>query len=493
MTTTFMPAGSDAPTVALPLPRRRPAWLSAVPAAVGFAGLVFAYGAVSYAAAAGSLPVRAAITLLVFAGAVWLWIFTEINDTYISLAAALILVAAGAVPQQVFTGALGDEIIWLLIGSFIIAAAVTATGLAQRAAGWLLARARSPRQLVHLVTIALLLTTFAIPSTSGRAALALPVFAMLASVLVNRPRVVLCLALVFPAVILCSAVGSLLGAGAHLITAQLLAETTGADLGFVDWLLLGLPLAIVWSHLAAEVALWLFTDRTERRTPLSPVTAPQPAAGLTGPEIRILVILGIVVVGWCTDTWHGCDPALIALAGAIAATSPMIGAISLPAAVKTIPWALLLFLATTLVLGVALVDTGAAAWLADGVFAGAQGSGAATAFILVLAAVSLVSHLVIQSRSARSAVLVPMVIAAAPAVGVDPVAAAFLSTAAAGFCLTLTSSAKPVAMFAAGDGLPGYRSGHLLRLTAVLAPLSLALLLGFAYFIWPLFGLTLTV
>lgn len=104
---------------------------------------------------------------------------------------------------------------------------------------------------------------------------------------------------------------------------------------------------------------------------------------------------------------------------------------------------------------------------------------------------SLVSHLLVQSRSARSAVLVPIVVAMAPAVGIDPAAAAFASTAAAGFCLTLTSSAKPVAMFAASETVPGYSNTHLLRLSAALAPVSIALVLVCSLWVWPALGLSL--
>jgi solute carrier family 13 (sodium-dependent dicarboxylate transporter), member 2/3/5 len=66
--------------------------------------------------------------------------------------------------------------------------------------------------------------------------------------------------------------------------------------------------------------------------------------------------------------------------------------------------------------------------------------------LVAVVAVSAAAHLVVQSPSARSTVLVPMVLVTATAVGLNPVAA-LASTAAAGFCLTLTSSAKPVTMF----------------------------------------------
>ncbi|MEU4316126.1 SLC13 family permease [Nocardia sp. NPDC024068] len=483
-----------------PVARRRPgsrfAWLplfAAVAALLICAGLLFA-------AVTGDLGRDALVTLVVFVAAVWLWIFAPVPDTYVALGAAVALVVAGAIETETFTATLGDSVIWLLVGSFLIAAAVTATGLAARIAARVLTVARTPRQLVHLLTAALLVTTFAIPATSGRAALALPVFLALAAVLRGRPQLVLVLAVAIPSVILFSAVGSLLGAGAHLITAEIVAAATGQEFHFLQWLVLGLPLALVWSHLAAEIALMLFADRAERRTPLTvPATAfddagPGVRGPLTAPQRRMLLVLAAVVTLWCTEALHGIDPAVVAVLGALVATAPRIGGTTLPAAAKTIPWTLLLFMAATLCLGIALTSSGASAWLGALVFDPVRSLGAAAtmAFLVLTVLISLPAHLVVQSRSARSAVLIPIVVATAPVVGVDPMAAAFLSTAAAGYCHTLTSSAKPMAVFAESDTVPGFRAEHLVRYSAVVAPLSVALLLAFAVWVWPFLGLAPT-
>ncbi|PYE20251.1 anion transporter [Williamsia limnetica] len=475
---------------------------------------IVALAACIYVATAGlwgDLSVDGALTLVVFLVAVWLWIFAPVEDTYVALGAALALVMLGPIESEQFTRTLGDHVIWLLVGSFVVAAAVTASGLSARVAARVLSVARTPRQLVHLVTLVLLLTTFAIPATSGRAALALPVFLALATVLRHRPQLVLCLALVFPSVILFSAIGSLLGAGAHLVTSEIVRSATGSGIGFLTWMLLGLPLAVLWSHLCAEIALLLFTDHTERRSPLVVRRSDLLAAGdcgagkETGPRAeldhdglspaqrRMAGLLGAVVLLWCSEPLHGIDPAIVAMLGAMVAVAPGVGATTLGAAVKTIPWNLLLFMAATLCLGVALSTSGAAQWVADQFFTPMQSLAGSAGWVFVVAVViiSLAAHLFVQSRSARSAVLIPVIVATAPAVGIDPTAAAFISTAAAGFCITLTSSAKPVAMFAATDQVPGYDSRHLLRLSAVLAPVSTGLLLVFALWIWPALGLTL--
>ncbi|MFD6856750.1 SLC13 family permease [Rhodococcus sp. NPDC060090] len=457
-------------------------------------------GIVHLARTDAALSAEAAVTLIVFVIAVWLWIFTRVDDTYVALGAAAGLTVVGVADADALFATLGDDIVWLLLSAFVIAAGVASSGLATRGAAFLVTGARTPRALIHLVTAALVVTAFAVPSTSGRAALVLPVFVAIAAVLSDRPRLVRALALLFPTVILLSAVASLLGAGAHLITSQIVATATGAGFDFATWMLLGLPLAIVSSHAAAELVLRMFTAADDRRRHLT-ITAEDIEAHsstpVTGPftvaESRSAVLLAVVTVLWCTEPLHGIHPAVVALLGALVAASPRYGSVRLGAALKTVPWSLLLFMAATLSIGTALTTSGAADWLANTAFGPltARGAAAGPLFVVVVVVVSTAAHLVIQSRSARSAVLIPVVVALAPTVGVDPLAAAFISTAAAGFCHTLPSSAKPVTLFSSVPDVPTYTSRDLLRLSAVLGPLSAVLVLLFAWFVWPLLGMPL--
>ncbi|WP_190121763.1 SLC13 family permease [Streptomyces inusitatus] len=436
----------------------------------------------------------ARITLAVFALATCAWIGTPIDDTYIALGAGLALTATGVISSDELFGTLGDDTVWLLICAFVLAAAVARTGLAGRAAAFLVGGARTVRQLVHLTTAALVVTAFAVPATSGRAALAMPVFLALAKALSDRKRLVVMLALLFPTVILLSAVATLIGAGAHLITVSVLWEAAGERIGFTEWLMIGLPLAVVSSHLAAEAVLFTTTRREDRGGPVhitaeeiqkhsdKPVTGPLEAA-----ETRCALLLATVVVLWCSEPLHRVPPAVVALIGAIVAASPALGTVRLKDALKTVPWSLLLFMAATMAMGVALADSGAAKWLVGGVPLDLP----PWLFLTVVVGVSTMAHLVLQSRSARSSVLVPLVVAAAVGAGVNPVAAALASTAAAGFCHTLPASAKPVTLFAEIPGTPTYTPRDLLRLSAVLAPMTAALVLLFAVAVWPLIGVPL--
>lgn len=455
----------------------------------------------------GEPSIQARTTMIVFLLAVWAWAFTRIDDTFVSLGAGTILVLTGTLGPEELFASLGDDTIWLLVAAFVIAAGVTSSGLAARAAAWLVTGTDRPRVLFHLVTAAIVATVFAAPSTSGRAALLLPVFTSLAAALAPgqhateaetkaRRRLVHALSLMFPTVILLSAVGSFLGAGAHLVTSHIVATATGQGFSFATWLLLGLPLALASSHLATELILWLFTKRADRRvrTPINVDDLQRSSdTPLTGPlslaENRSATLLGAVVLLWCTESLHGINPAIVALLGALITALPSYGSVKLKKALAAAPWSLLVFMAATLAMGDALVSTGAAAWIADAGFAVLQIS-SPWPFMVAVVVLSVAAHLVIQSRSARSAVLIPIVVALAPAVGVDAAAAAFASTAAAGFCHTLPSSAKPVAMFSEVPGVPTFSPVDLRRLSALLAPLTVVLVLAFSRWVWPLLGLT---
>lgn len=433
------------------------------------------------------------LTLGVFALAIWGWVATKLPDTYVALCACLLLVGLGALSTSELFDALADDTIWLLLGAFLLSGGIEASGLADLLGRKVVGRARSVRQLFYLLTLALCATAFAIPATSGRAALALPVFTMLASAFAAQRAIVVGLSLLIPAVVLLSAVASLLGAGAHLVTNQLLAAAGYEPLSFGYWLLLGTPLALASSLAACELILRRHVPVAQRGA-LDGQVRQQLGSGagrLTPPMHRALAVLALVVALWAIGPLTGIDPALAALAGAAVMNFPGFTGASLGKSLKSTPLNILLFLALTLALGTALNSTGAASWLAQMLFAPLAWLGPASAVLslLLITAISMGAHLLVQSRSARSAVLIPLVIPLAVSQGINPVAAAFLSTAAAGFCHTLTSSAKPVALFSDLPDTPTFSPGELRSFALRLAPIFFALLMLFCWLIWPALGL----
>lgn len=470
-------------------------WLSQVRGLLtGLAALVFT-ALVWYGLPQLETTARAA--LMIFGLTLGAWVLTRLEETVVALAALLALALTGVIEPKGLFNSLGHNLISLMMASFVVAAAANATGLSQRLASAVVRRAHSMEQLCYWLTAANLVTALFIPATSARAALMAPIFLALNQQL-NNARIGKVLALVFPTAILLSAAASLTGAGAHLLTADLVAQLGGERLDFLRWLILGLPFALVSSFGSTWVILRLFLTEIERRQALTlpthwgqedattPETVPAQQHYVVG---VILLMIGL----WATAGWHGLDNTLVAVLGALAVVWPGLGPITLKKGLKSVEWGLLLFLAATLELGESLVRTGAAEWLISGVFSSLAAGLGDHAFLLAggMAAIGLVSHMVITSRSARAAILMPAVILLALSLGYNPAALAFSVAIASGYCLTFTVSAKPMAMFAQ---LPTatYGPADLLRLSTVLLPFHLVLLLVFSWWIWPLLGLSLT-
>lgn len=61
------------------------------------------------AADVARLPAQGALTLAVFAVAIWLWIFSSIGDTYVALGAAIVLVLTGMLSDSQLFSSLGED------------------------------------------------------------------------------------------------------------------------------------------------------------------------------------------------------------------------------------------------------------------------------------------------------------------------------------------------------------------------------------------------
>jgi di/tricarboxylate transporter len=452
------------------------------PAAAVFAAL--ALGAALWFGA-GLLGRPATIALAVFGAALIGWVVLDLDETPVALASALALVALGVVPATALNAALGNDIVWLLLGGFLLAAALTSSGLAERFTLALLGGTRSVQALMARVGLGVALTAFVIPSTSARAALLLPVFVVLARA-IAQPAVTRALALLFVSVILLSAGASLLGAGAHLIAIDFLRRLGLPVPGYGGWIALAAPFALGSCVVAWFVIGRLFLTGEQRRAVVS--LARPPATPLTRQQRALVACTLLAVAGFAIGGALGIEPALVSLSAGLLACQPRLTGIDLKTALRAVEWNLLLFMAGSLVLGQALLDSGAAAALGRALVAAWPQAVAQPLLALGLAVgIALLSHLVITSRSARALVLVPVVALPLAAGDANPAVLVLVVVLGSGFCQTLVVSAKPVLLYARAED-QSFSSHDLLVLAlALLVPVA-ALLAVSVLAWWPLLG-----
>ena len=363
------------------------------------------------------------------------------------------------------------------------------SGLAARFTFAITRRARSVGQLFYGLTAVLLITALVIPSTSARAALLAPVYLAMTAAFQNE-RLNRALAIALPVNILLTAIGSLVGAGAHLVINDTLGQLVGSRFSFMEWLLLGLPFAAISAFGSTWMILRIFLTRQERSLRLTDHLQQQLAApgAWTRQERYVGLVTLVLAALWMTETWHGIDNALVALMGALAVSLPPFGPLKFKDAAKAVEWEMILFVAASLALSEALVMSGAGRWLVDLLLvqSGLSSLESKLAILAGVAAITLTAHLYITSRSARGAALAPLIVLLALSLGIDPRIMAFVTAAGIGYCITLAVSAKPLTMFQQlGSDRPAYSAGDLARLSGVLAPFHLGLIVVFAVFYWP--------
>jgi di/tricarboxylate transporter len=428
------------------------------------------------------LGAEARMSLIVTVLTVIGWTLTRVPESLVALAAAMALVLAGTIGEDKLYAALGSDLVWLLLAAFIIAAVIKDAGLAERMVAPLTARRPRFVAFAFVLAAAIALTALVLPSTSGRAALLLPVFLALLPLLPDA-RLARALALIFPTVILLSAGGSLIGAGAHLIAVEAMVAAGAPRLGYLDWLLLGGPLAALASLAGVALILWLFVPRGLWSLRM---TAAAPAGPRTTQQSRILLVVAALVALWLAEAWHGLGMSLVAMLGALILMTRPFTSRKTKDLFRAVDVELILYMTATMLMAQAMTDTGADRWLASQAMstlpAGLLASGTGVAIALSIFAV--IAHLAITSRSARAAILIPAVALPMAGLGHDATLMILIAVMGTGFCQTLMSSAKPVAIYGLREDA-GFTQADLLRLALPLGVVKTCLLVAFAVFVWP--------
>jgi anion transporter len=434
------------------------------------------------------LSTQGRLTIFVFLLTVILWSTTSINAGYIALVSVFLLLLTGGISQEQFFESLGSDVVWLMIGAFILGSAVKQTGLATRLTQTVANKAHNVSSLFWLLTTVLIPLSFLIPSTSGRAAVTYPIFRSITHAIDDK-RTRRALALLMPSIILVSTIASLTGAGSHLIAKDLLAEISGKNISFSQWLLYGLPFGIVASYASCWVIMRLFLDKKCLQKKLD-VQYLQ-STPLSLPERKTLLIVLLMLLLWITEQWHGLKIATVTIIGAMILTAPNFGVIKWKDAVKDVSWNLIIFVSATLVLGRALISSGASEWIINHVFHFSEINNINSQFfiLLLLTIISLTSHIYMTSHTARAAALVPPLLYLASSLNINPVAVLFLSTLGMDYCLTFPVSSKALMVYHDAEE-DGFKSTDLLRLSSVMIVVHLALVILFYYTWWRWVGLS---
>jgi anion transporter len=362
------------------------------------------------------LPVEGQRALAVTLFTVVWWIGGVMAPAYTTLLLCVGYIVFGLAPPATVFALWTSPLMWLTIGGFLIAAAVTKSGLATRVAYALMSRyARSYTSTVTLVYVLGFVLSILIPHPFPRTLLVMAVVG--AIIEGSRMEPASARALGFATFASATATSMILLTGDSLLNT--------ASIGFagvpVSWL--GWAVYMAVPGVAASVLMWglqLLVFRPDRCFEIDPQVvraAPAHRGPLSASEKRTLAWVVLALVLWLTEPWHHVAPAWVALGAAVGLALPVVGDVLQPGDFTSgINWPILMFLVGALAIGAVGAETGMAQWIAQ-VLLPAVPPANPYVFALLIGGITIASHMVMGSALAVMSIVTPSVVAYATAVG----------------------------------------------------------------------------
>ena len=391
--------------------------------------------------------------------------------------------------------------IFLFLGAFLLALSVEKWALHRRIAlGVLVRTGTDGRKLILGFMTASALLSMWMTNTST-AMMLLPIATSVAAMVVEKStgvsddekrafQVALLLALAYATTI--GGMSTIIGTPPNVLLAGFIEETYGIQIAFFDWMLIGLPLALVLLPVG-----WVVLTRVAFRVD---VPASSKVAGvihsmreemgaMTSPERRVGLLFLTVVALWMARKWLNEVPGLEGLsdAGIVMAAALLLFVIpsgnGSPARlmqwddVARLPWGGLILFGGGLALAAQVSGSGLAVWLGESLLPVA---GLGT-LVLVAAAAGLVVFLTeLTSNLATAATFLPVVAAIAAQSGIEPLVLCVPVTLAASCAFMLPVATPPNAIVFSSGALTipqMIRAGILMNLIAMMTLTLLAVIL----------------
>lgn len=364
------------------------------------------------------------------------------------------------------TAAYANPLIFLFLGGFILAIGMQVWNLHRRLALGVLRRiGTNPRAIVWGVMLSAAILSMWVSNTST-ALVMLPIALSLIETFgtsASEGGASQSPAHFATALMLCIAygcniggMGTLIGTPPNAFLAAFMLENYGLEIGFAQWMLIGVPLVAV----ALPITFWLLTRV------LYPVSADAIVGGraiigkrlgemgsMKTPERRIAYVFALVAVGWMTRPLlagfvPGLSDAGIAMIGAIAlflipSGEERGGFLLRWEATRDVPWGMLILFGGGLSLASAINATGLAHWIGLSL-------GAASAWPILLLLVLVVTAVIflteITSNTATAAAFLPVLASAAIGIGENPLLLTVPAVLAASSAFMLPVATPPNAI-----------------------------------------------
>ncbi|MBP1920531.1 SLC13 family permease [Youngiibacter multivorans] len=386
------------------------------------------------------------LIFLVFAIVMFAWEKLPLSITAMIVAIGLTLTGV-LKPSDAFAGFVNSNVL-LFMGMFIVGAAFFDTGMAQKVGGLVTRFAKTERQLIVAVMVITGLMS-GVLSNTGTAAVLIPVIIGI-SAKSGFARSKLMIPLV-----LAAAMGgnlSLIGAPGNMI-AQSALEGLGMKFGFFEYAKVGLPILVIGIIYFALIGYKLLPDHKDAELDKDSVFARHDDYSNVPvwKQYFSLIVLVLTVIAMIFEEQIGIKLYVSAWIGALVLVAS--GVLTEKKAMKSIDMNTILLFVGSLALAKALETSGAGEYIADTII---KTLGTNPSPLILLFVVLLLSSVMtnFMSNTATTALLVPISLSLANAMGADP-RAVLMATVIGGSMAYATPIGMPANTMVYGIG--GYK------------------------------------
>jgi sodium-dependent dicarboxylate transporter 2/3/5 len=411
-----------------------------------------------------ALTVEGKTCLAILLFAVTLWVTEAMPFPATSLLVLILIPAFGITDfASAVRAGFGNPLVVFFIGVLFLSTGFTISGLGTRMVLHVLrlAGTRTDRVLLGFITAGALLSMWITDMAVAAVMLPLGVGVLkdagLKPLKSNYGRALMISCAYGP---LIGGIATPAGTAANLIALSYLEELAGLSISFGQWMVLGVPAALMMIPLGWWLLLRLFPPELER-LPFeeADIDAKLAALGPLEPvERKTLVIFALTITAWLITPWLAgltggrVDPPVqaVALLGGLTLFLPTIRVMSWKEAQLNMDWGGVMLIVAGLSLGLAVFETGAARWLAQLLLGNLILVPALLRPFVIVIAVAML-HLLFSSNTVTGSLIMPILLALAIDLGLDvwtiAAPAAFTSTLA---FILVTESPTNVLPYSAG-------------------------------------------
>jgi anion transporter len=381
----------------------------------------------------------------------------------------------------------------LVAAALFLAAAMTITGLDRRIALFILSKAGA--RVSRLVAGAILASTvlaFFVPSATARACAVLPIMmgVALSFGADKKSRLAGLLMITTVQTVSIWNIGIKTSSAHNMIAWGFFQKLLGQDITWLDWFIAAAPFSTALSAGLYLIMMALMPPEAKEIPggQASIATALSGLGPMTAKEKRLSAIALVLLGFWATEgILHKLDSATVTAVAVALLFLPLTGVTDWKKANPLISWGTVILFGIGIGLGTALLQTGAAQWLANLIV---QGLGLnelpALSILAVLAAFLIVIHIGFSGAAALSAAMIPIVIAImqkvqTPGVSVLGMTLVLQFVISVGFILPVNS---PQGMLAYGTETFSVRDFVRTGLVLTVLAYALTLLFGATYWRW---------